>query len=642
MSEDKTEDVIQFLRDRGLQEEFLSLIKNDKIDRDVVLVLDDASLAKYIPSYGDRIALFSYCKRSEAPLKRKMGLFDKLRKQLKLKKGQAEGQSHQSSSSDNEREKFSIGKNKRKHTRSIEIGWIHIEESIIKQVRAKQGGGTRKVVMGKDARKLEIMEEGKRLFFPNGKSSKGQESLFKFDVCDFQQNSLSTDVTIGCMYDTIKLPVLRFYLTTEKIKQAQCNTNATTSELINQPDLLVTESETYAEGSFAQKTLEEVQEQQSYNSDIIFQASFASDIIINSDEEITFAPITGDVDLNDTILWLEPSPINSPGEESLYVLKIHHANCMNDMIDAFCDPDILSKNLDVRRILNDNTEEAGSGSGVLRDTICHFWQEFYERCTLGTQLKVPFIRHDFTAETWKAIGRIYVKGYQDCGYLPCKLALSFTEEVLFNYVYSDVIEDFFHYVSASEKEILSAALSNFSSVEIEDLLEVLDNYKCRRKISAESFKQTLLEIAHKEIVQRPMFVIDCWREIVKPLNLSPEKLAKLYLELKPTQQKVYKLLAFPEDMTPKQKEVSNYLKRYVRELDQCTLPKFLRYCTGSDLISSSKISIHFETMTPFTRRPIVATCAMILQLADEYANFPDFRAEFNAVLDSNIWVMEFV
>ncbi|XP_041440422.1 uncharacterized protein LOC121400700 [Xenopus laevis] len=496
--------------------------------------------------------------------------------------------------------------------------------------------------MGKDAGKQEIMDEGKCLFFPNGKSSKGHESLFKFDVCDFQQNSLSPDVTIGCMYDTIKLPVLRFYLTTEKINQ-NCNTNACNSEFMNQPGILVTEPETYVEGAFTQNTVEEVQEQDSYSSNIIIQASFASDIIVNSDDEITFAPIIGVEDLNDTLLWLEPSPINSPATENFHVITIHYANCMKDMIDAFCDPDILTKTLDVRRILNDNTEEAGSGSGVLRDTISHFWQEFYERCTLGALLKVPFIRHDFTAVTWKAIGRIFVKGYQDCGYLPCRLALSFTEEVLFNHVYSNVLDDFFYYVSSSEQEILSAALTNFSAVEMEDILDVLDNYGCRRKISAESFKQTLLEIAHKEVVQRPMFVIDCWREIIKPLlNLSPEELKKLYLELKPTQRKVLKLLEFPEDMTLKQKEVSKYLKQYVRELDQCTLPKFLRYCTGSDLIVTGKININFETMTTFTRRPVGRTCASILQLADDYTNFPDFRAEFNAVLESNIWVMEFV
>ena len=108
------------------------------------------------------------------------------------------------------------------------------------------------------------------------------------------------------------------------------------------------------------------------------------------------------------------------------------------MITAFSDAEILNKTLKVTRILPDNTEEAGSGSGVLRDVLSCFWHEFYDRCSLGATVKVPFIRHDFPAETWKAVGRILVKVYQDCQYLANKLALPFIEQVLFNNVYSDL------------------------------------------------------------------------------------------------------------------------------------------------------------------------------------------------------------
>lgn len=81
------------------------------------------------------------------------------------------------------------------------------------------------------------------------------------------------------------------------------------------------------------------------------------------------------------------------------------------MIEAFSDPETLTRPLAVRRLLPDNSEEAGSGSGVLRDVFNAFWHEFYDPCTLGTTMKVPFIRHDFKADTWKAIGRILLRGY---------------------------------------------------------------------------------------------------------------------------------------------------------------------------------------------------------------------------------------
>lgn len=116
----------------------------------------------------------------------------------------------------------------------------------------------------------------------------------------------------------------------------------------------------------------------------------------------------------------------------------------------------------------------------------------------------------------------------------------------------------------------------------------------------------------------------------------------MYADLKPTSKKVTRLLRFPGDMTAKQKEVEHHLKRYIRELDEVKLGKFLRFCTGSDLIVSDSVTVEFTVMSDFTRRPIGRTCGMFLQLPDSYDNFPDFRAEFNEVLESNIWVMDIV
>ena len=74
------------------------------------------------------------------------------------------------------------------------------------------------------------------------------------------------------------------------------------------------------------------------------------------------------------------------------------------MIAAFSDPDIMYKTLKVKRLLPDHSVEKGSGSGVVRDVYSSFWdKEFYERCTLGTTVKVPFVRHDFSTATWKAV-----------------------------------------------------------------------------------------------------------------------------------------------------------------------------------------------------------------------------------------------
>ncbi|KAL4009633.1 hypothetical protein ACER0C_003485 [Sarotherodon galilaeus] len=574
-------DVSDFLRGRGVPEDAILLMEEQKIDCDVIALMDDATLANYIPSYGDRIALFNFCKSKQPLSKRKLGLLQKLREKMKTRK-------------ESPKENTDAGirqTKKQKATRNVEIGWIHSDGKIAKQVRAKQGD-------------------------------------FEFEVWDFKQNHLTDDTcqSIGNMYEAARLTMLRFYIAT-KPKDPEEDASET-SEVV-----FVSES---SGSDINPLQVGEV----GGNFDEVITGSEISD-----DPEITFGPIfDAEEDTEDTLVYEGfLVPLSPPNSENVITITIRHTDTLRDMITAFSDAEILRKTLNVKRILPDTTEEPGTGSGILRDVLTCFWHEFYERCTLGATVKVPFIRHDFPAEKWKAVGRILLKGYEECQYFPNKLAIPFLEQVLFNGVYSDLKAHFLQFVSSQECDVLMEAVKNFSAVDFDDLVEVLDSYGCRKRITAETLPTILDEIAHKELVQKPMFVIDCWREIINPhISLSPEALTKLFSELQPTSKKVCQLLKFAVDLTPQQKEVKNHLKRFIRELDNIKLQKFMRFCTGSDLIVTNSIYVEFQDMTEFTRRPVGHTCGNVLQLANSYENFPDFRSEFNAVLESNVWVMDIV
>ncbi|XP_040906122.1 uncharacterized protein LOC121189757 isoform X2 [Toxotes jaculatrix] len=522
-------DLSDFLRARGVPEEAVGLMEEQKIDSDVIALMDDATLANYIPCYGDRIALFNFCKSRRPVSKRKQGLLERLREKMKLRKES----SKESSSPPTTRASQT---KKQKPTRNVEIGWIHNDGNVTKQVRAKQGGGTRKIKMATEAGLKEILLEGKKVFFPDGVSPKGPECDFEFQVWDFKQNLLTADTcqSIGNMYETAKLTMLRFYIAT-KAKDIEDDASET-SEVV----LISTHS------SSEISPVELVEFADDYD-------GAHHTLEISVDSEITFGPVYNtEEEAEDTLIY-EAFPMPTiPHLEDEMTITIHHADTFHDMITVFSDAQIMKKALNVKRILPDNTEEAGTGSGVLRDVLSCFWHEFYERCTLGTTVKVPFIRHDFPAEKWKAIGRILLKGYQDCQYFPNKLALPFVEQILFNCVYSDLKAHFLQFVSRQEQEVLMQAVSDFSAVDWDDLVEVLDSYGCRRRITAETFPTILNEIAHKELVQKPMFVIDCWREITDHhLSLSPEALTKLFSDLQPTSKKVCALLKFDDNLTPK-------------------------------------------------------------------------------------------
>ncbi|KAG9272835.1 hypothetical protein AMEX_G4595 [Astyanax mexicanus] len=683
MAETLTE-VITFLRQRGVSEEVIELMEKQKIDRDVIILMEDAELADYLPSYGDRIALFNFCRRKTTSSKRKLGLFEKLREKLKVRKEKDQGEEEPQSSNKVHRAK--------KSKRMVEIGWVHTDSNITKQIRAKQGGGTRKVPMNVQSGFSDILKEGKALFFPDGKSSKGHESNFDFDVWDFKQNPFPKDNSVEMIYNTVKLPILRFYIATqpkavlneESVKNCDQASALLESDQLTHSDRLRSTPErdvqdqrggsedSFPEVFFVSEQIEATQS--SVNTHLHASTDHVANTFVDDirdpitlsveleysveetvshairadvyDPEISFGAqqIVDNDSLSDTLPYQpEELPHSSPQALSPRILVLHYSNSFAEMIEAFSDPEIMNASLTVKRLLPDSSLEAGAGSGVLRDVYSCFWTEFYERCTLGTTLKVPFLRHDFTAEKWKAVGRILLKGFQDCKYIPVKLALPFLEEVFFGTVCSDLRAHFLQFVSCQDRDILCRALDDFTSVDLDDLLEILNTFECRRHVTAATLAEILNEISHKELVQKPMFVIDCWREVTQlQTTLSCEELTKMYSDLKPTPKKVAKMLMFPTEMTSKQAEVATHLRRYVRELDEDKLGRFLRFCTGSDLVVSSTIGVDFIHQSDFTRRPIGRTCGMLIHLSESYDHFPDFRAEFNAVLESNIWVMDIV
>ena len=203
-----------------------------------------------------------------------------------------------------------------------------------------------------------------------------------------------------------------------------------------------------------------------------------------------------------------------------------------------------------------------------------------------------------------------------------------------------MVPAFLQYIDKIERETLQSALENFEATDYEELLEILDSHKCSRTPSATNIKQLLWEIAHKELIQQPMYVIKCWRPIISPKSqrISNEILVEKYRILEPTTRNIMKLLTFPEEMSCQQKKVSQYLKKYVKELDDKALRKFLR----SDILLVDKININFHELqgSLFTRRPVAHTCGCVLELCLSYESLPDFRTEFNAVLASSIWQMD--
>ena len=185
----------------------------------MVCILSDEELGLYIPAYGDRVAVASFCRQNTVQSANRADLLERVIQKIGARKRNA----NSSDLTQAQRPQTFLPKEKPKKRappekleRRINIGWLHYRSiDGYKQVRLDQGGGVRSVTVDRYAAYDDILEKGKELYFPGGHSTKGPIEDFKFDLCDFKRASVDKGETIAEMYHKTKLPLIRLYICTK-------------------------------------------------------------------------------------------------------------------------------------------------------------------------------------------------------------------------------------------------------------------------------------------------------------------------------------------------------------------------------------------------------------------------------------------
>lgn len=175
-----------------------------QIDCETILLLGEEGLKDFLPKFGDRIAVISFCKKKMHNTKK--SLTEKLREK---------NQNRPKNKKDDKEISQNITQSVKK-TRIVEIGWVCSQEGskTYTQVRSKFGGGTRRVSVSKEAKCSELLKKAEELFFPNGVSTKGFLSEFNCELLDFKSHSFNMEFTVQQMYEISAMSTLRFYLAT--------------------------------------------------------------------------------------------------------------------------------------------------------------------------------------------------------------------------------------------------------------------------------------------------------------------------------------------------------------------------------------------------------------------------------------------
>lgn len=328
-------------------------------------------------------------------------------------------------------------------------------------------------------------------------------------------------------------------------------------------------------------------------------------------------------------------------------IHLHRVNLKKELITLFEDSDIVNKFLKIKMINDHGYDEKGEGCGVVRDAFSLFWQDSYVSLMLGEEERVPCIRHDMGKQHWQAVARIFLKGFLQAGYFPIQISqvfltsLMFGEDAITNDMY---LQSFKRYVSRAEADIIERVIERKLPLDNDDFVDFLSAFDCKKVVNEANTTEILVELAHKELVQKPSYVADCWEKILTPLKLSfptTDELVNHLSSLQPTPAKVCRMFnATPAN--PAETETLAHLKRWVKGLDNTSLRRFLRLSTGADVLIGTAIQVTFTSLTGAGRRPIFHTCGSVLEVPSTYDDFCDFRQEFTNIVNQQDIEMDLV
>ena len=321
--------------------------------------------------------------------------------------------------------------------------------------------------------------------------------------------------------------------------------------------------------------------------------------------------------------------------ENVANVCINRTRIQEDMVTTFKNYGIIDFSLRFK-FKNELGQDA---DGVSHDAYSGFWNSFFNSNADGERSRIPILTPEYGFEEWCAVGRILAKGFLDHKYFPTllspayALAITFGEEA----VTPEILKDsFLKYLSEMEADVVESAIKN-EQYDEDTLIDILDRAQCHTLPSEFEMVQAILQVAHKTIIQESKYALDAISDIaqVRLIQHIPtvKDLLVLYEALKPTQAKVVKLL----HCNPASKEESlafSYLTHFIRGQNDNELKKLLRLLTGADVICVDQIEVNFVIRHGTSRIPTAHTCGPLLELPSNYLHFPDFRAEWENILQN--------
>ena len=171
-----------------------------------------------------------------------------------------------------------------------------------------------------------------------------------------------------------------------------------------------------------------------------------------------------------------------------------------------------------------------------------------------------------------------------------------------------------------------------------ELTSILANHGVRGISKPGNFNQLLLQASRYTFLIKPAAALHMITsgipESHRPFwkSMTVDKLYLLYKSMLLSHGKVLSLLVEPCTNDEAEEKTWFYLRSYIGNMSDEELRPFVRFVTGSFVISVKSIAISFNKSDGFSRHPAVQTCSSWLELPSTYSSLPEFISEFRAIL----------
>lgn len=301
-------------------------------------------------------------------------------------------------------------------------------------------------------------------------------------------------------------------------------------------------------------------------------------------------------------------------------------------------------------------EMAVDQGGVTRDMFSAFWDKCYSTLFDGSTLLVPMLCPQTDTSLLPVVGSIMSHAYLVSGFLPVRIALPCIISILCGpgatIPQPILCEAFLDYISATERALFKDALGTCTSAFTPDvqekLLSTLSRFGCRQMPTPSNLKTCLLQVAQFEFCCKPAAAISLMHSGVPVTHTdfwhsrSIEGVSSIYRTLAVSCSKVLDIIQLPEALNSAEGRVSGYLVEMIGNMSSSYVQRFLRFTTGSSVLTVPSLTVQFNRLSGLARRPIAHTCSCVLELPVCYANYSDFHSEWMSILNDPelCWFMD--